>query len=184
MPATLCQYVLVTLLCLSIYRWLERLYIARTRRHRNANFPWRGAREPGPKRKNIRNFAFWRLRHQRRRGRESGFQHYSGRTASLKFIRDILFNLFPSVYSGVDSIFIDSGIIGLPSRTCAKILFYDRREYRGDSTIQENCKLFKRCFMVYWWSRLISEQNISGCLSSDHFKYGPHFTLQTTQCFS
>lgn len=87
-------------------RYTPRLYVSMTgkalhrlttRRHRNANFPWRGVREPGPKRKVFVGFAFWRLRHQRTpRDRESGFSQSSngtitGRTASLKFMRDIFF---------------------------------------------------------------------------------------------
>lgn len=61
-------------------RYTPRLYVSMTgkalhrlttRRHRNANFPWRGVREPGPKRKVFVGFAFWRLRHQRRRAIEN-----------------------------------------------------------------------------------------------------------------
>lgn len=140
MPATLCST--CSLHSSSVYVSMtgKALHRPNAARHRNANFPWRGVREPGPQTKVfVKRFAFWRLRHQRHRDRESAFLERSitGRTASLKFIRDIFFNSFVSVYSGVE--FIDSGTIGFPSRTCAKILFYDRREYRGDSTIQENC---------------------------------------------
>lgn len=114
---------------------------------RNANFPWRGVREPKQE-VHIKNFAFWQLRHQRCRDRVSGLSQSRiiGWTASLKFICDILFNAL--IYSGIDFIFIDSGTIGLPSRACGKILFYNRRKYRGDSTIQENCKTLLHDILV------------------------------------